>query len=127
MIVGIGVDIVDIDRIKQRIEAGKGFRDLVFSEEEIAYCKKKSNPYESYAARFAAKEAFLKAVGCGIDFSIDLKEIRIANNEIGKPYFILSEIVERFLIQQMGFIPEAQISLSHSKQQAIAFVLFNKQ
>lgn len=126
MIVGIGVDIVDIDRIKQRIEAGTGFRDLVFSEEEIAYCEKKANAYESYAARFAAKEAFLKAVGCGIDFSIDLKEIRIANNEIGKPYFILSERVEGLLMQQLGFIPEAQISLSHSKEQAIAFVLFNK-
>lgn len=126
MTVGIGVDIVDIDRIKQRIEAGTGFRDLVFSEEEITYCQAKANPYESYAARFAAKEAFLKAVGCGIDFSIDLKEIRIANNEIGKPYFMVSEIVERFLIQQLGFIPETQISLSHSKQQAIAFVLFNK-
>ena len=126
MIVGIGVDIVDIDRIKRRIEAGKGFRDLVFSEEEIAYCEKKTNAYESYAARFAAKEAFLKATGCGIDFSIDLKEIRIANNEIGKPYFVLSERAVSFLIQQLGFIPETQLSLSHSKQQAIAFVLFNK-
>lgn len=126
MIAGIGVDIVDIDRIKQRIEAGTGFRDLVFSPEEITYCEKKANPYESYAARFAAKEAFLKAVGCGIDFSIDLKEIGITNNEAGKPYFVLSEIMERFLQQQLGFIPEAQISLSHSKQQAIAFVLFNR-
>lgn len=126
MIAGIGVDIVDIDRIKQRIEAGSGFRDLVFSEDEIVYCEKKANPYESYAARFAAKEAFLKAVGCGIDFSIDLKEIRIANNEIGKPYFVLSEGVNRLLLQHLGFIPEAQISLSHSKEQAIAFVLFNQ-
>ncbi|HSY60536.1 MAG TPA: holo-ACP synthase, partial [Cytophaga sp.] len=81
MIAGIGVDIVDIDRMKQRIEAGTGFRDHVFSEHEIAYCEKKANSYESYAARFAAKEAFLKAVGCGIDFSIDLKEIGVANNE----------------------------------------------
>jgi len=126
MITGIGVDIVDVDRIKQRIEAGTGFRDLVFSSDEIAYCEKKANSYESYAARFAAKEAFLKAVGCGIDFSIELNEICVANNEIGKPYFIVSEIVERFLIQHLGFIPDTQISLSHSKQQAIAFVIFNK-
>ncbi|WP_018345127.1 holo-ACP synthase [Cytophaga aurantiaca] len=126
MTVGIGVDIVDIDRIKERIEAGTGFRDLVFSTDEIAYCEKKTNPYESYSARFAAKEAFLKAAGIGIDFSMDLKEIAVANNEKGKPYFILTEPVERFLLHQLGFIPETQLSLSHSKQQAIAFVLFNK-
>jgi holo-[acyl-carrier protein] synthase len=126
MIVGIGVDIVDIGRIKQRIEAGTGFRDLVFSQEEIAYCEKKANPYESYAARFASKEAFLKAAGCGIDFSIDLNEIRIANNEAGKPYFVLTQRVEDLLMKQLGSIPETQLSLSHSKEQAIAFVLFNK-
>lgn len=126
MIVGVGVDIVDIARIKQRVEESTGFRDLVFSKEEISYCTSRANPSESYAARFAAKEAFLKAAGCGIDFSIELKEIRVANNEIGKPYFILSVIVEQFLLQQLGFIPETQLSLSHSKEQAIAFVLFNK-
>lgn len=126
MIVGMGVDMVDIDRIKQRIEASTEFRDLVFSSEEISYCEKKSNPYESYAARFAAKEAFLKAAGCGIDFSIDLKEICIANDQMGKPYFVLTHASERFLFQQLGFIPDTQISLSHSRQQAIAFVLFNR-
>lgn len=126
MIQGIGVDIVDIDRIKQRIDSNSGFCELVFSEEEILYCNKKANPYESYGVRFAAKEAFLKAVGTGIDFSIELKEIRIVNEESGKPFFDISPLVEQYLMNRLGFIPEVQLSLSHSKNQAIAFVLFNK-
>jgi len=127
MITGIGVDIVDIERMQQRIDAATGFRELVFSDNEINYCEAKANKYESYAARFAAKEAFLKALGVGINFTIDLKEIEITNNEAGKPYFMLNKLVKQFLLENIGFIPEVQVSLSHSKQQAIAFVLFNKE
>jgi holo-[acyl-carrier protein] synthase len=126
MIQGIGVDIVDVERIKQRITSNLGFCELVFSIEEITYCTKKTNSYESYAARFAAKEAFLKAIGKGIDFTIDLKEIQILNNEFGKPYFKKTLVVENYMMAQLGYIPEIQLSLSHTSKQAIAFVLFNK-
>jgi len=126
MIQGIGVDIVEVERIKQRITSNSGFCELVFSIEEIAYCTKKAIPYESYAARFAAKEAFLKAVGTGIDFTIDLNEIQVLNNEFGKPYFKKTYAVEQYLMAQLGYIPEIQLSLSHTYKQAIAFVLFNK-
>ncbi|WP_299251366.1 holo-ACP synthase [uncultured Cytophaga sp.] len=126
MIQGIGVDIVDVERIKQRITSNSGFCELVFSLEEIAYCTKKANPYESFAARFAAKEAFLKAVGTGIDFTIELKEIQVLNTEFGKPYFKQTSISEQYLMTQLGYIPDIQLSLSHTYQQAIAFVLFNK-
>jgi holo-[acyl-carrier protein] synthase len=127
MITGIGVDIVDIERMQQRIDAATGFRELVFSYNEINYCEAKANKYESYAARFAAKEAFLKAAAIGIDFSINLKEIEIANSETGRPYFILNKSAKEFLLENIGYIPDIQVSLSHSKQQAIAFVLFNKE
>ncbi len=126
MIQSIGVDIVDIARMQQRIDANSGFRELVFSTAEIVYCESKANKYQSYAARFAAKEAFLKALGIGIDFSIDLNQIEIANNEAGKPYFVYTKQVEALLLAHIGFVPEAQVSLSHSREQAIAFVLFNK-
>jgi holo-[acyl-carrier protein] synthase len=126
MIQRIGVDIVEVERIKQRITSNSGFCELVFSIEEIAYCTKKTIPYESYAARFAAKEAFLKAVGIGIDFTIDLKEIQVLNNECGKPYFKKTSVVEQYLMEQLGYIPDIQLSLSHTNKKAIAFVLFNK-
>jgi holo-[acyl-carrier protein] synthase len=65
MIEGLGIDIIEVKRVQKRIEAEKGFREYVFSSAEIAYCEKKTNKYEHYAARFAAKEAFLKALGTG--------------------------------------------------------------
>ncbi|MBC7452079.1 MAG: holo-ACP synthase [Cytophagales bacterium] len=126
MIIGIGVDIVDIERIKQKIEAQSGFKEYVFSSDEMNACDHKSNRYESYAARFAAKEAFLKALGTGIDLSFELHELEVKNNEAGKPYFSYSSTVEDILLTTVGSIPDIQLSLSHSKEQAIAFVVFNK-
>jgi holo-[acyl-carrier protein] synthase len=126
MIVGIGVDIVDVSRIEQRLKTNEGFLHIVFSKSEITYCESKANPYESFAARFAAKEAFLKALGIGIDFGIEFKEIVVLNNEVGKPSIVVSELLKTYLIQHLGFLPNIQLSLSHTKEQAIAFVLFNK-
>jgi holo-[acyl-carrier protein] synthase len=126
MILGIGVDIVDINRIKEKIDSDSGFKDYVFSVNEINACDKKSNRYESYAARFAAKEAFLKAIGTGIDFRFELHQLEVHNNESGKPYFILSSIIEEQLSALPGGMPEIHLSMSHSSQQAIAFVVFNK-
>ena len=127
MTLGIGVDIVDIERMKQRIDAETGFRELVFSAAEIAYCEKKANRYESYAARFAAKEALLKALGTGIDFSIELKEFSLLNEENGKPYFVRSETLNAYLEKHLhSTTADVQVTLSHSKQQAIAFVLINQ-
>jgi len=58
MIAGLGIDIVEVERIAEKIEKDNGFRELVFSANEIAYCESKTYKYEHYAARFAAKEAF---------------------------------------------------------------------
>jgi len=126
MILGIGVDIVDIERIKQKVSSGSGFKEYVFSTVEIQSCEKKSNPYESFAARFAAKEAFLKALGTGIDLSFELHHLEIYNDEVGKPYFTFSKHIKEHLLAVLGCIPEVHLSLSHSNQQAIAFVVLNK-
>ena len=58
MITGIGIDLIEVDRVAAKISRKKGFRELIFSKKEIAYCEKKTNKFEHYAARFAAKEAF---------------------------------------------------------------------
>jgi holo-[acyl-carrier protein] synthase len=60
MVAGVGIDMIEVDRMAVKIEKGSGFRELVFSEKEIAYCEPKAHKFEHYAARFAAKEAFLK-------------------------------------------------------------------
>lgn len=116
---GIGTDIVEVDRIAARILKGEGFRELVFTPLEIAYCERQTNAYESYAARFAAKEAFLKALGTGWGGSgIHFNEIEIRNNEAGKPEIHLVGNATGKLGDWQVFV-----SLSHVKAVAMATVV----
>ena len=114
-----GVDIIEIERVKQSIEdtAGK-FCDRIFTQKEIEYCEsKKTQKYQHYAARFAAKEAVLKAISQLLDskFDIEWKEIEILNNEEGRPYVnLLKKGIE---------INDIDISISHSKEYAVASVV----
>ena len=84
MIVGNGVDLVEVARIAEKIER-QGFRELVFSSDEIAYCENGTSRAEHYAARFAAKEAFLKATGSGMQAGHDLHLIEVVVDALGKP------------------------------------------
>ena len=85
-IFGIGTDIVNIKRIKKILKNnGTRFKNKIFSESEINYCEKKKDPGPFYAKRFAAKEAFSKALGTGIRKGINLKNIIIFNDVYGKP------------------------------------------
>ena len=87
MIVGIGIDIVSVQRIKRAIEDDNGERFLkrIYSEKEINYCKRKKNPYPSFAARFAGKEAFVKA-SSSILKNINYRDIEILNNQNNAPF-----------------------------------------
>lgn len=119
---GIGTDIIEVDRIAAKMEKGQGFRELVFTPLEIAYCEKQTHKYESYAARFAAKEAFLKALGTGWGGSgIHFNEIEIRNGETGKPdLFLIGNAASRLA----GFnIQQIFVSLSHVKSVAMATVV----
>jgi len=122
MIIGIGTDIVDVQRIAERLAKGTGFRDLVFTPHEIAYCDQQTNPAESYAARFAAKEAILKAMGTGWgNGGIHFNEIEIRNDANGKPeMFLIGEGEKRY--EQLQ-IKQIWVSLSHEKTAAIAMVI----
>ncbi len=89
-ILGIGTDIVNIKRIEKILKKKEtNFKKKIFSKNEIIYCEKKSNPYPFYAKRFAAKEAFSKALGTGINKDISFKNIHVLNNKKGKPYILL--------------------------------------
>ena len=86
MSVHCGVDIIEIDRVKKSVDELESFRSRVFTEKEIAYCEGRNKAkYESYAARFAAKEAVLKALGTGLSDGVEWKHIEISNDERGKP------------------------------------------
>ena len=124
MIAGNGIDMVDISRIAEKLAKGNGFRDKVFSRTEIEYCEKCAAPNESYAARFAAKEAFLKAAGHGMTLGYDLNQIEVINDANGKPFIKLSGKFLDFFNEQ-GW-KTIHVSLSHIQTTACAFVIIEK-
>jgi len=119
MIVGIGIDVVEISRIKEMEERwGARFAERVFTEEEIAYCSAKSNRAESLAVRFAAKEAFAKALGTGWDGTFQWKDFSIRALSGGKPVAVLSASMQNRLRNT-----RIHLSLSHSDHYATAVVI----
>ena len=97
-IFGIGTDIVNIKRLEKLIKKNGGhFKNKIFSKNEIIYCEKKKDPIPFYAKRFAAKEALSKALGTGIRKGINLKNIEISNDNLGKPSIHLKGGAANFL------------------------------
>lgn len=121
MIFGIGTDIIEVSRIRKAIEKENGFREKIFSSKEIISCEQKSNKYQSYAARFAGKEAFMKAYGTGWAEGIAWAEIEILNHENGAPYVILTHKTKDIVLADKEM--KIHISLSHLKEYAIAEVI----
>lgn len=121
MLVGTGIDIVEIDRISRSIERfGSRFLDRIFTPGEIAYCSAKKNFAESYAARFAAKEAGAKALGTGIQHGVTWKEIEVRREPGSRPTLHLSGRAA-FLAERMG-VRRIALSLTHSTTTAMAAV-----
>ena len=101
-IFGIGTDIVNIKRMEAILKKnGINFKKKIFSDNEINYCEKKKNPSAFYAKRFAAKEAFTKALGTGIRNGISLKNIEVCNDNLGKPNIILKGNANIFLKKEI--------------------------
>ena len=120
MIVGIGCDIIEIERISRAIKS-ESFIRRVFTAEEAAYCQRRGQQAAaSFAARFAAKEAVLKALGTGLREG-SLQEIAVDNDVLGKPLVQLSGHFA-MLAKQLG-VKNIQISLSHSREFAVAYVI----
>jgi len=120
MIVGIGCDIIEIERIARAIKS-ESFIRRVFTADEAAYCQRRGQQAAaSFAARFAAKEAVLKALGTGLREG-SLQEIAVDNDGLGKPLVQLSGHFA-MLAKQLG-VKNIQISLSHSRELATAYVI----
>ena len=121
-IFGIGTDIVSVDRIKDSLK-NKNFINRIFNEKEIIKCKKISNSINCYAKRFAAKEAFSKALGTGISNGINFNEIIILNKKSGKPYINIvgqtKKILNKIFKKKKS---KFSLSLSDEKKYAVAFV-----
>jgi len=124
VIFGIGIDIIEVSRIEKSISKESGFKERVFTKNEIIYCESKANKEQYYAARFAAKEAFFKALGSGWSNGFAWTEVEIAKNEAGAPYIMTHGKVKEFIKQNQ--ISGMHVSLSHIKETAIAIVYLEK-
>ena len=127
-ILGTGIDIVENYRIKKILLKKKSnFKKKIFTINEVAYCEKKSNSISCYSKRFAAKEAFAKALGIGFRKNINFKDIEVVNNTYGKPYIsinkkIANKIKTLFKVKKFNIL----LSISDEKKYSIASVIISK-
>lgn len=121
MITGLGLDVIEVERVGEKIDKQQGFRELVFAPAEIEYCEPKAHKHEHYAARFAAKEALFKALGTGWATGTAYNEIVILGDDAGKPDIkFTGETAETLRHLDLSKI---KISLSHLKNIAAAVVV----
>lgn len=113
--------MIEVERVSEKMARAEGFRELVFSKKEIEYCEKRKNKFEHYAVRFAAKEAFYKAIGSGWMNGTAFNEIEISNDEKGKPNLTL--IGETSQLMEQMKIKAIHVSLTHLKTMAAAVVI----
>ena len=120
MIVGIGNDIIEIERIEKAISK-EGFKNKVYTQRELENIEKRGNRTETYAGIFSAKEAISKAIGTGVrEFS--LTDLEILNDDLGKPYVVVSEKLDK-IIKSKKEDYQIEISISHSKKYATAMAI----
>jgi len=123
LIVGTGIDLCEVDRIRKAITSPHGRRlvERVFTPLEIAYAERKANPYERYAARFAAKEAGMKALGTGWRGGLGWQDLEVINEPSGRPALKLhgkaAEIAAKLSVVRIS------LSITHTAEQAMASVI----
>ncbi|MGA8871363.1 MAG: holo-ACP synthase [Candidatus Acidiferrales bacterium] len=123
MIVGLGLDIAEIDRIEAAIvRHGAPFLERLFTPAEVAYCERHKGKYERYAARFAAKEAAMKALGTGWSHGVRWRDIEVTREPSGKPTLRLEGVAAQ-IAQRMG-VKNISLSITHSGNLALAEVIF---
>ncbi|WP_454943922.1 holo-ACP synthase [Fusobacterium hwasookii] len=120
MIVGIGNDIIEIERVEKAI-LKEGFKNKVYTQKELENIEKRGNRTETYAGIFSTKEAISKAIGTGVrEFS--LTDLEILNDDLGKPYVVVSEKLDKILKNKKEDY-QIEISISHSKKYATAMAI----
>ena len=120
MIVGIGNDIIEIERVEKAISK-EGFKNKIYTQRELKNIEKRGNRTETYAGIFSAKEAISKAIGTGVrEFS--LTDLEILNDDLGKPYVVVSEKLDKILKTKKEDY-QIEISISHSRKYATAMAI----
>jgi len=122
MIIGTGIDLAEVPRVRASIERyGARFLRRVYTEKEIAYVERKANRFERYAARFAAKEAGMKAIGTGWRNGIRWLDFEVINQPSGRPTLLFHGVAAEYA-RRLGVV-NVQLSLTHTADLGMAFVL----
>ena len=122
MIVGTGVDLAEVPRIQASIERyGEKFIRRIYTPAEVAYVERKANKYERYAARFAAKEAGMKAIGTGWRRGVTWQDFEVANLAGGKPTLLLHGVAAKFA-EKLG-VKNISLSITHTAELGMAHVI----
>ena len=122
MILGTGVDLAEVKRIREAIERhGERFIQRIYTPDEVAYVERKANRYERYAARFAAKEAGMKAIGTGWRRGVRWQDFEVTNLPSGKPTLRLHGVAAQFALR-LG-VKNISLSLTHTAETALAHVI----
>ena len=122
MVLGIGVDLIEVARIRHNIERyGDRFLNRIYTADERAYSSAKGNAAERYAVRFAAKEAAMKAIGTGWREGVTWQDFQVRNEPSGRPVLLLSGVARR-IAAQMG-VERTSLSLTHTAEMAFAIVI----
>ena len=124
MIYGIGIDMIEVERVQHNINRNAGFKEMIFSPAEIEYCESSVNKYERFAARFAAKEAFFKALGSGWAEGTQFNEVQVLPAANGKPELVLNGRTKE-TVSALGRL-FFSVSLSHLKNIATAIVIIEQ-
>ena len=124
MIFGVGIDHIEVARVAQKLAATAGLKERLFTPDEIAYCQSQHQGDKNFAARFAAKEAFFKALGTGWRDGMAFTEIEIVHDELGKPACHVTGKVKNTIDEIR--ITAIHVSLTHVKDLAGAVVILEK-
>lgn len=123
MIVGLGVDIAEVERVKLAIgRRGQAFLKRIYTAKEIAYCERFKNKFERYAGRFAAKEAAMKALGTGWSCGVRWVDLEVVREASGRPTMKLTGQARK-IAAQLG-VKRVSLSITHTRTQALANVIF---
>ncbi len=121
MVIGLGIDIVEVSRIRKALENGDALARRVFTERELQYCVARKNRYQHFAGRFAAKEAALKALGTGWQEGIRWQDVEVVSGEKGRPELNFYGRAEEILKEMKGI--SAHLTITHAAEYAVAAVV----
>jgi len=121
VVIGLGIDIVEVSRIRKALENGDALARRVFTERELQYCSARKNRYQHFAGRFAAKEAALKALGTGWQEGIRWQDVEVVSGEKGKPELTFYGRAEEILKELKG--TSAHLTITHAAEYAVAAVV----